>query len=146
FRLHRSRYTLDVAGAAGWLDRFGGFAQTLIDPGKTPTQWHEMQRLICDRAAHYALRAYTNVLTLANFYPSGMTDEAATLSFGKRSVWAQISEVIRGYYGVAVCDTLGGIWLRKHFSYYDAAEKAIFSPVITLTNADWTDETGLSFP
>ncbi len=91
FKLYRSQYTLDVAGAAGWLDRFGGFAQTLVDPGSTPTQWHQMQQLTLDRAAHYALRSYTNLLTLINFYPSGVADEAQSLDLSKRSVWGQIA-------------------------------------------------------
>ena len=124
FKLYRSRYALDVAGAAGWLDRLGGFAQTLIDPGKTPTQWHEMQHLTLDRAAHYALRSYTNILTLVNFYTAGVSDVAQTIDLSKRSVWGQIGELVRGYYGVAGCDTLGGIWLRRHYSYLDASEQA----------------------
>ena len=146
FKLYRSRYTLDVAGAAGWLDRFGGFAQTLIDPGRTPTQWHEMQNITLDKAVHYALRSYTNILTLVNLIMSGVGDLAQTVTLNKRSVWGQVRELVGGYFGVAGCDTLGGIWLRRHFSYYDAAERAPFIPDITLTNADWTDEVGLYFP
>lgn len=143
FRLYRSRYSLDVAGAAGWLERFGGFAQTLIDPGRTPTQWHEMQRLTLDRAAHYALRAYTNALSLVNFYTSTVSDEAQTITLGRGSAWGQLVELVRGYCGTAGCDTLGGIWLREHLSYQSAATQAGATPVISLTNADWTDAEGL---
>jgi hypothetical protein len=143
FRLYRSRYTLDVAGAAGWLERFGGFAQTLVDPGRTPTQWHEMENLTIDRAAHYALRSYSNVLTLVNFYPATLGDRAQTLDLTRRSLWAQVSELVKGYFGTAGCDSLGGIWLRKHLSAYSAAEQAAFEPVMALTNADWTDAAGL---
>jgi hypothetical protein len=146
FKLHRSRYSLDVAGAAGWLDRIGSFTQTLIDPGRTPAQWHEMQHLTLDRAAHYALRAYSNLLSLVNFYTSVEDDEAQTINLSKRSLWGQITELVRGYSGVAGCDTLGGIWLRKHHSYYSAMEQAAFTPVITLSNADWTDAQGLLLP
>ncbi len=146
FKLYRSRYSLDVAGAAGWLDRLGGFAQTLVDPGRTPTQWHEMQHLTLDRAAHYALRSYTNILTLVNFYTAGVSDAAQSIDLAKRSVWAQISELVRGYFGTAGCDTLGGIWLRRHFSYLEASEQAAISPVITLSNADWTDASGWTLP
>ncbi len=146
FQLYRSRYTLEVAGAAGWLDRLGGLAQTLVDPGKTPTQWHEMQNLTLDKAVDYALRSYTNILTLVNFTMSGISDRAQTINLSKRSVWQQVRELVSGYYGVAGCDSLGGIWLRKHFSYYNASEKASFGMAITLTNADWTDEQGLRFP
>ncbi|MBI1260039.1 MAG: hypothetical protein GC204_21430 [Chloroflexi bacterium] len=146
FKLYRSRYTLEVSGAAGWLDRFGGFAQTLIDPGHTPTQWHEMQNLTLDRAAHYALRSYTNILSLVNFYASGVTDAAQTLDLAKRSVWGQIGELVRGYYGVAGCDSLGGIWLRRHFNSYSAFEQAGFTADITLSNADWTDAAGWTLP
>ena len=145
FKLYRSRYTLEVAGAAGWLDRFGGFAQTLIDPGKTPTQWHEMQNITLDKAAHYALRSYTNILTLVNFCMSGMGDLAQTVTLNKRSVWGQVRELVGGYFGVAGCDSLGGIWLRRHYSYWDASERAGLGMAITLTNADWTDEDGLVF-
>ena len=146
FKLYRSRYSLEVAGAAGWLDRMGGFAQTLIDPGHTPTQWHEMQNLTLDRAAHYALRSYTNILSLVNFYASGVTDAAQTLDLAKRSVWSQIGELLRGYYGVAGCDSLGGIWLRRHFNTYSAFDQAGFTADITLSNADWTDAAGWQLP
>lgn len=146
FKLHRSRYALDVAGAAGWLDRIGGYAQTLLDPGRTPAQWHEMQRLTLDRAAHYALRAYSNALSLVNFYTAGATAEAQTISLSKRSLWGQLTDLMRGASSVASADTLGGIWLRKHFSFYSAGEQAAFSPVITLSNADWTDAQGLTLP
>ncbi len=146
FKLYRSRYTLKVAGAAGWLDRFGGFAQTLIDTGATPTQWHEMQNITLDKAAHYALRSYTNILTLVNFIMSGVGDLAQTVTLNKRSVWGQVRELVGGYYGVAGCNSLGGIWLRRHYSYWDASERAGLGMAITLTNADWTDEVGLTFP
>ncbi|HVU10688.1 MAG TPA: hypothetical protein VHD90_05390 [Phototrophicaceae bacterium] len=144
FQLYRSRYTLDVAGAAGWLDRLGSYAQTLIDPGRTPTQWHEMQNLTLDRAAHYALRSYTNVLTLVTFYPSGVNDVTQTLDLKKASVWAQIGALVKGYYGAAGADSLGGIWLRRQQSSYSAADQALFTADITLTNADWTDAQGFS--
>lgn len=146
FKLYRSRYTLEVSGAAGWLDRFGGYAQTLVDPGRTPSAWHEMQQLTLDRAAHYALRSYTNILTLVNFYQSGVSDEAQTLDLGRRSVWGQIGELVRGYYGTAGCDSLGGIWLQKHVSMQSAAYQAALNPTITLSNADWTDAQGLTLP
>ena len=144
FKLYRSRYSLDVAGMAGWLDRFGSFAQTLVNPGHTPTQWHEMQQLTLDKAAHYALRSYSNALTLVNFYSSGVSDEAQSIDLGKRSLWGQIADVVRGYYGVVGCDTLGGLWLRRQYVYLNSAERVGFTPVITLSNADWTDERGLT--
>ena len=146
FKLYRSRYALEVSGAVDWLDRMGGFAQTLIDPGHTPTQWHEMQNLTLDRAAHYALRSYTNILSLVNFYPSGVSDVAQTLDLSKRSMWGQIGELVKGYYGTAGCDTLGGIWLRRHFNSYSAFDQAGFTADITLSNADWTDATGWQLP
>ncbi len=145
-KLYRSRYALEAAGAAGWLDRFGGFAQTLVDPGRTPTQWHEMQRLTLDRAAHYALRSYSNLLTLVNYYPSGADDIAQTIDLPKRSAWRQIGALVSGYMGTAGCDRLGGIWLEVGYSYRSAADQAMIDPVITLTNADWTDARGLSIP
>lgn len=146
FKLYRSRYSLDVAGAAGWLDRFGSYAQTLIDPGHTPTQWHEMQHLTLDRAAHYALRSYTNMLSLVNFYQSGVSNEAQAINLSKRSAWGQIGELVRGYYGTAGSDTLGGIWLKRHHSYIGATAQAAAMPTITLSNTDWTDARGFTFP
>ncbi len=146
FKLYRSRYTLEVAGAAGWLERFGGFAQTLVDPGRTPEAWHEMEQLTLGRAAHYALRSYTNILSLVNFYQSGASDVAQTITLGRRSVWAQLSELVGGCGGTAGCDSLGGIWLQKHVSMQSAAYQAALNPTITLSNADWTDESGLAIP
>ncbi len=146
FRLYRSRYTLEVSGAAGWLERTGSFAQTLLDPGATPTQWHEMQQITIDRAAHYALRAYSNALSLVNFFTSGISDEAASISLSKRSLWGQLAELVRGYFGTVGSDSLGGIWLRQHHSYTSAAEQAGTTPVISLTNADWRDAQGLLLP
>ncbi len=145
-KLYRSRYTLEAAGAAGWLDRFGGVAQTLVDPGRTPAAWHEIENLTIDRAAHYALRSYTNLLTLVNFYVSGVTDRAQTLDLGKRSLWGQIGALVQGYYGMAGCDSLGGLWLRRHLSARSAVEQAVMTPVITLSSADWTDVQGLVIP
>lgn len=146
FRLYRSRYVLDVEGAAGWLDRMGGVAQTLIDVGEIPAAWQQMQGLTLDRAAHYALRSFSNVLALANFTPSGVDDAAQTISLPARSVWAQVGELVKGYYGTAGCDSLGGIWLRRHASALSAAEQALLDPVIGVSSADWTDAHGLTLP
>mgnify|MGYP005840724677 CR=1 FL=1 len=144
-RLDGGRYRLEAAGAAWWLDQFEGVVQTLANVPE-PDRWTALAGLTVDRAAHFILRAYTTLGGLINFYPAGADDHTPSLTLGRGSMWAQIAALASRAAAVAACDSMGGLWLRRHLSYLDAGARAGRAVVIHLTPDDWTDAAGLTVP
>ncbi|MDZ4764491.1 MAG: hypothetical protein SGI73_08060, partial [Chloroflexota bacterium] len=141
----QARLRVEMGGVSAWLDRSAATPQTLRDPGVTATAWDQMRRLTADRAAHYALRQWSSALDLANFYPSGVTDEAQTVTLDGISVWrAAANAAAAGRVGGIGCDALNGVWLRRDFNHLSATERAARPVVVALTSADWTDADGLT--
>lgn len=142
-KLDGGRYQLEAAGAAWWLDHFDGVVQTLTN-APTPDRWTALAGLTIDRAAHFILRAYTTLGGLINFFPSGINDQAASLTLARGSMWSQIAALAGRTCAIAACDSLGGLWLRRHLSYLESrAGRAV---VLHLTPDDWTDAAGLLVP
>jgi hypothetical protein len=140
-----SRARVEIGGAAAWLSRFGATPQTLRDTGAASAAWDEMRRITADRAAHYALRVWSNALTLCNFYPAGVSDTAQRFTLDGGSVWrAAGAAAAAGRIGRISADSLNGIWLRREYSHLSEGERAGRSSVLALTAADWADADGLT--
>jgi hypothetical protein len=144
-KLDGGRYRLEVAGAAWWLDHFDGVVQTLANAPE-PDRWTAMAGLTIDRAVQFILRAYTTLGALINFYPSGMEDEAASLTLGRGSMWSQIVALAGRGAAATACDSTGGLWLRRHLAYLDADARAGRATILHLLPDDWTDAAGLLVP
>jgi hypothetical protein len=141
----RTAYQVEIGGLAAWLARFPMPPHTLRGLRAASASWDAMRRLTAVRAAHYALRMYTNALTLANFHPSGAADEAESFTFAAESVWDAVKGAASaGRVGAAGCDSLGGIWIRRDYAHLDAGDRAARPVTAALTAADWTDDDALT--
>lgn len=145
----RTTYRLDVAGTQFWLNSFSGFAQKLKETGPlgTVNRWFKFpfSTLTVDRTTHYILREYTNILKLANFHWSGITNRVQAEEWKKASVWQQITELQAGNEQCqVVCDSLGAIWVRNKYEYLDLADRVGVDIIVNLDKQDWTDAQGLN--
>ncbi len=141
----RTVYQVEIGGLAAWLARFPMPPHTLRGLNAASASWDAMRRLTAVRAAHYALRLYSNALTLANFHPSGAADEAESFTFAADSVWDAVRQAASaGRVGAAGCDSLSGLWIRCDFAHLDAADRPSRPVTLALTAADWRDDDGLT--
>lgn len=145
-KLYRDTYMITVGGPQAILDKLYGYSQTVKDPDANPAKWNEMRYGTIDRMIHYVLRVYTTALSICNFFPSGNLNPIEGKTFNNGTIWSQISELAKGYYGVVSCDSLGGIWLRQHYSYLTTLERTARGYIASIVRSDWTDDRGLEIP
>lgn len=145
-KLYRDTYLINVGGPQAILDKLYGYSQTVKDPDATPAKWNEMRYATVDRMIHYVLRVYTTALSICNFFPSGNTNPIEGKTFNNGTLWSQIADLAKGYYGVASVDTLGGIWLRQYYSYLTTGERTTRGHIASIARSDWTDDRGFEVP
>jgi len=141
-------YFIMLEGAASQLARIDGSEQLFL-ARSSPSEWYEMADITSDREAAHILRYETTALDVCNLYTSGITDEwgqVASSNYGagrvdKAPVWQQLAALSAEYGGFASCDSLNGIWLRRHPSLVEdgGSGRDDINTVIALTYADWTD-------
>jgi hypothetical protein len=141
-RLYQSRYSMNVAGPVYWLGHFDSFAQTLHQA--TANKWYRIVNLTMDRVTHYVLRSYCNILSLVNLYPTGLLEVALAEDIKKGTVWDQLVELLKAARMSGVgCDSMGAIWMRRHYSYLEQTDRDARVKVIELTPDKWADAQGV---
>lgn len=136
FRKYDSRNTLLVTGLTEWLSRYRAIPMRVYDPGATPTSWFEMQNITNDKLAFYLLQHFSTAHLLGNLWLSGITDRLKSLDLTGNSLFGQAQYAVLGYQGIARCDSLNSIWLRKHYPYLTIAERALRDKTLSLTQVD----------
>lgn len=138
-----SRYSISVGGIQSWLAALTGFAQKISDKASI-NRWYKMANITVDRVVHYVLREYTTALEICNLYLSGITTLVKAEEIKKSDIWTQLTDLQQGNaYCHSACDSLNGIWFRRHYSYLEVSERSPIDIVINLDKQDWTHERGL---
>jgi hypothetical protein len=142
-RKYDDRLLLEVGGPGLWLDQWRGFEETLRTKS-TPGKWYEMDGVTVDKVLHYILRSFTNYLDLCNFHWAGVTHPDKAIAIPSGTVFRQMTDLAKRYYGSVGFDMHGGLWLRQHFSYLTTDQRAARGNVVSLTTADWKYQPGLT--
>jgi hypothetical protein len=153
-RIGFGEYFVTVENAASQLRRIDGSEQFFL-LRSSPSEWYEMADITSDREAAHILRYETTALDVCNLYLSGVTDEWGQQSgsnyaagrVDKAPTWDQLQALAAEYGGVASCDSLNGIYLRRHPSLVEdgGSGRDDIATVIALTANDWTDA-GFEYP
>ncbi|HML23524.1 MAG TPA: hypothetical protein PKD09_17845 [Aggregatilinea sp.] len=143
-RLSHGYYFVTVAGAGYFLDGIGGLAGTL-QQADTPASWSQMEGLTIDRAVYAALRYGSTALDVCNLYVSDQDDPRGELDISPGSLWSQVRNLVARYAGLAGCDSLNGILLRRDASHLSSADRTARGTLLDLTADDWTDETAWTY-
>lgn len=144
-RLYKSVYKLTVGGPQSWMNITGGYAQTVYDPRwpDTPTahatKFSEMAKNKPDKMVHYVTRYYSNILLKMNLYFSDYQPDIEGYDSDNGTLWSQVVAVPGRYFGVAACDSMGSLFLTRHYSYREQSERDLMAKIDLLTNADWPD-------
>lgn len=142
FRRYRSVLTVTAGGVGAFLARMSGPQDTLVR-SDNPSRWSEMAHINDNRLACYLLRYHTTALDVANLYQLDIAHEWGKQNINKGTIWEQVNNIIKGSTGVAGCDSLNGIWIRRHPSYMNTSDRNARAVIIDLTNVDWPDDSAL---
>lgn len=143
-RLYRTRYTLETTGIAGNLDSQWGSSLYIYDPLETPDRWYEMRDMTIDKVAYFILHYFSTATTICNFYPPMNTYPTKGEIIEIGTVWRQLVEMVKGYYGVANADSLNSIWVRVNYCYLTQGERDSLGIAGTITRDKLTDESAIT--
>jgi len=138
----RSTHRVETAGVGWWLNAMGGSSLYIYDPGETPDKWYEMQTITCDKVAYFILKWFSNALELCNFYGGSNTYRSKGEEISMGTVWQQLNYMLDGYKGIAVPDSLNGIWVTRQYMYKNDVERGITDDAASMTSADLEGDTG----
>ena len=141
-RKYRSGLRVTVAGVGGHLARIAGPSDSMLY-STSPTRWHEMSAINDNRLIAYLLRWHTTALDVCNLHLLDKSYEWGDQNIDYANIWDQMKAIAQGSIGVPGCDSLSGIWLRRHPCYMTDAERAANPVTMALTSADWGDDDGL---
>lgn len=143
FKKYESSDTLIVTGLAEWLSRYRAIPMRVYDPLTTADTWFEMEDIYNDKLAFYILENFSTANVLGNLWLSGNTDKLKSLDLTGNSLFGQVQYAVLGYQGIARCDSLNSIWIRKHYPYMTLAERAAVDQTLALTQVDRPDSVPL---
>lgn len=146
-KLADSRYSFKMAGAQRWWASYRATSLTIIDPDGTPSRYSEMEHITVNRVLDFALRAYSTVRSLVNIFYTDVATEVEIMTLPLGNTWQQMTQLApTARMTMPRCDSLGNLYLRRHYSYLADSERRKRPAAIALTPADWKDEDGLELP
>jgi hypothetical protein len=146
-KLADSRYSFKIAGAQRWWASYRATSLTIIDPEGTPARYSEMEHITVNRVLDFALRAYSTVRSLVSIFYADVATEVEIMTLPLGNTWQQMTQLApTAKMTMPRCDSLGNLYLRRHYSYLTDAERLARTPALALTPADWKDEDGLELP
>lgn len=144
-RLYYPVYKIKVEGPAGILNRIGGFPQTWYDPRNEdePTasadKFVEIPRNYPDYTIYKIIDTQTNAFELMNIFASDIIVPIEGLTTSEGSVWSQVNGVVQRYFGTALCDTIGSLFLTRYYSYFSQADRDGVDLVINIDKSHMKD-------
>lgn len=102
----------DIESISGVMGNMAALATWLESTAGTPGDWHVLQNMTYNLAAHHILTQHTTVSQLCDVYPNLPTYAAAYVDLTEGSQWNQLTSFVGAVRGQAGCNAQGHLYLE----------------------------------